>query len=135
MHPAAHFMLGYSVTLSVIFAVVLISPKLRRRYMEKEMLLFAVTLAIFGGILADFPDLDYILGTYPGFHDSLAGYLCFFHIVFDGLAAENDLWSFVQLSILFTTTNFYMVLLVSDPGKCMKEFYKKPEEDEIYYLE
>lgn len=136
MHPIAHFCLGYSVTMVIVIGVVLVRPRLRHWFYRKENIAIVVFISILGGLFADLPDLDYLLGTYPSLQTAL-GDICFFHSTFDGIVQnENDLWTLIEFVSLFVMTNFYVFLYVADPIKELKGLYGRvPEEDEFLLIE
>ncbi len=128
MFPLCHFFFGYSLTLLALTLVIISRKSWRNWLIKGEHLNILIFISILGGIFAELPDLECLIGGLYGLHESILGEICFLHVYLDALAPENDLMSLYEMTYLFLAVNFHVVLLIYDPLNVRKGLDKDWED-------
>ncbi len=88
-------------------------------------------VGIIGGVWAEIPEVDYLLGD-AVFHNSGWSNVFFFHFSLDEVLTETDLFFAAEIFLVFAAVNLFALVFCVDSFKRLKEalFGKEEEEEE-----
>jgi hypothetical protein len=99
--PLAHFFFGFSVTLPIVIFIFWVVKKKEKVQNLGEFLKKRAVFGIFGGLWAMLPDIDYFLDE-PVLSLQPFSDIFFFHISFDSVLPETDLFFAAEMLLIFT---------------------------------
>ena len=128
--PLAHFFFGFSVTLPVVLILFWVIGKKEKVKNLKEFLKKRAIFGIFGGLWAMMPDIDYFLDE-PVLSTQSFSDIFFFHISFDRVLPETDLFFAAEMLLVFAVViMFSLAVTVESFHRLNQALFGKKEEDE-----
>jgi hypothetical protein len=128
--PLAHFFFGFSVTLPLVLLLFWVVKKKEKVKDLREFLKKRAIFGIFGGLWAMVPDIDHFLDE-PVLSTQSFSDIFFFHISFDRVLPETDLFFAAEMLLVFAVViMFSLATTVESFHRLHQALFGRKEEDE-----